>query len=894
MSSYSATYESTSTMVVIGSCVALTLQLVRLSIDLVQAASNAPSTETTPRVAATATTSNGSSSKNKMDALKVLASNTASSTSNPLYGSTMSNPIRTSEGSATGVKNGSSNIDEALPLLGTSLSSDEFGDETLRHRSMRLYFFYGAWSVLSLMFASASLTPWLATTSAYPVMLLAVTSINLALEVALLARDASKQRSGAIQRFLQNTVYLISWFMYVRTWQTQVQNNSSNVSSSISTFVWIGLATLTVLLSILDGWVTVHLPHVQRQCACQKQYVSRRALFVMLKPYFWPDATDDSAIRNRMRAIATWVMVVGSKVCGLYSPLYLGWASTSLAHADYRKTVIYAVAHCVVSFLGAAMKEGQSLVYLKVAQAAFVQLSEASFEHLHSLSLDFHIRKKLGETLRSMDRGIAACDTLMKYLFLWLVPAAVECVVVCIIFATYFQYMPLAIAVFYFVFVYIVWTILVTLWRKRFRKALVQSDNRYHDIFTDSIVNYETVKYFTAERFERDRFSDAVKHYQAGSTNVQASLSFLNISQQALLKCCLATALALSVLGIRKRSLCCTETMGCDAMISDCCANVSTAECPGMRVGDFVAVLTYTLNLFAPLNFLGSVYNAVVMAFVDLGNMSELLAENPDVIDAPDAMELPLSNTANPDIAVEFDNVRFHYPSQPSNQGLKGLSFVMKRGTTTAVVGSTGAGKTTISRLLFRFYDVIGGAVKVNGVDVRCVTQKSLRDAIGVVPQAAALFNDTIRFNLAYGRRNATQQELEQAADDAQILKFIESLDDGWDSMVGDRGLKLSGGEAQRAAIARCLLKNPPFVLLDEATSSLDNITERSVQDALDRLGQDRTVLVIAHRLGTIRNADNIVVVKDGVVAEQGTHDELLKCKGIYAEMWNMQLHSSK
>jgi ABC-type multidrug transport system fused ATPase/permease subunit len=282
------------------------------------------------------------------------------------------------------------------------------------------------------------------------------------------------------------------------------------------------------------------------------------------------------------------------------------------------------------------------------------------------------------------------------------------------------------------------------------------------------------------------------------------------------------------------------------------------------------------------------------MAIVDLGNMSELLAENPDVTDAPDAMDLPLKNSKDDDIAVEFDNVLFHYPSQPTNQGLKGLSFVMKRGTTTAIVGPTGAGKTTVSRLLFRFYDVLGGAIKINGVDVRSVTQRSLRNAIGVVPQAASMFNDTIRYNLLYGRREATQEELEQAALDAQILKFIESLDDGWESLVGDRGLKLSGGEKQRAAIARCLLKDPPFVLLDEATSALDTITEKSVQEALDRLGKSRTVLVIAHRLGTIRNADNIIVLKDGVVAEQGTHDELMRMKGIYAEMWNMQLHSTR
>jgi ABC-type transport system involved in Fe-S cluster assembly fused permease/ATPase subunit len=447
--------------------------------------------------------------------------------------------------------------------------------------------------------------------------------------------------------------------------------------------------------------------------------------------------------------------------------------------------------------------------------------------------------------------------------------------------------------VFYFVFAYIVWTILVTLWRKKFRKALVQSDNEYHDRFTDSMINFETVKYFTAEAYEQRRFKEAVSRYQAGSVHVQSSLSFLNISQQLLLKACLAAALSLAALGIKKRVDCCVAVVGCDSGVSQCCQDVSTAVCPGMQVGDFVAVLTYTLNLFAPLNFLGSIYNAVVMAVIDLTNLSELLAENPDVTDAPDAMTIPDRNVIDPDVAVEFDNVYFHYPTQPSTKGLQGMSFKMKRGTTTAIVGPTGAGKTTVSRLLFRFYDVLGGAVKVNGVDVRSVTQKSLRGAMGVVPQAASMFNDTIRTNLRYGRRDATQEDLEQAARDAQLLGFVESLDDGWDTMVGDRGLKLSGGEKQRAAIARCLLKDPPFVLLDEATSALDTLTESSVQEALDRLGAERTVLVIAHRLGTIRNADNIIVLKEGKVYEQGTHDQLLLQNGVYSDMWNMQLHST-
>ena len=333
----------------------------------------------------------------------------------------------------------------------------------------------------------------------------------------------------------------------------------------------------------------------------------------------------------------------------------------------------------------------------------------------------------------------------------------------------------------------------------------------WHDRFTDSLVNFETVKHFTAEAYEKARFSESVSKYQSGSVNVQASLTFLNITQQILLQCCMAIALSLTALGIQRRLGCCTETIGCESALSDCCRHIDKNTCPGMEVGDFVAVLSYIVGLFAPLNFLGSMYNAVVMAVIDLATLSELLAAAPDVVDARDAFVLPLEppslGKGQEDVAVEFDNVFFHYPTQSDARGLKGLSFKMKRGTTTAIVGKTGEGKTTVSRLLFRFYDVLGGSVKVNGVDVRAVKQKSLRDAIGVVPQATSMFNDTIRTNLRYGKQDATDDKIRQAARDAQLLDFIESLRDGWDTLVGDRGLKLSGGEKQRAAIARCLLK---------------------------------------------------------------------------------------
>jgi len=715
----------------------------------------------------------------------------------------------------------------------------------------------------------------------------------LVIGMILTYQDIERERFGYFSRFLHLATGLGVAIPIIVTY---FQDRGNAISGDLVVVVIMGIYAMLALVESI--WVPMARPSVniseggtyQTQKATGTLFTA--AIVTLLKPYVWPDKTSDSAIMNRFRAIMTWVCVIASKACNLSAPILLGKASTALAHQQYIRCIYLSSAYATVQFLGSLFKEGQSLVYLRVAQAAFVQLSETTFVHLHKLSLDWHLRKKLGEVMRSLDRGIAACDTLMKYLFLWLVPAFFECLIVCVMFATYYSYVPLAVVVFYSVWIYIVWTIIVTLQRKKFRKAVVRSDNEWHDRATDSLINFETVKHFTGEEYERQRFGDSIERYQAGSVNVQASLSFLNITQKLILQICLALSLSLATMGIKKRIDCCVAH-GCDSGVSECCQAIDNETCPGMEVGDFVAVLTFTMQLFQPLNFLGSVYNAIVMAIVDLTNLSQLLAQDPDIKDTPDAVILPQTNEQDDDIAVEFDNVYFHYPTQPAAKGLKGVSFKMRRGTTTAIVGPTGAGKTTISRLFFRFYDVLGGAVKINGKDVRIVSQKSLRSSIGVVPQSASMFNDTIRENIRYGRRGATQEEIEQAVKDAQLLPFIESMDDGWDTIVGDRGLKLSGGEKQRAAIARCLLKDPPFVLLDEATSALDTITESSVQEALDRLGSHRTVLVIAHRLGTIRNADNIIVLKDGTVAEEGTHDELVENDGLYASMWNRQLHST-
>jgi ABC-type transport system involved in Fe-S cluster assembly fused permease/ATPase subunit len=701
-------------------------------------------------------------------------------------------------------------------------------------------------------------------------------------------RDFHRKRFGSLNRGLysiSSLILLVGCIILI----SLPSPDGVAASPTRVDFGTISCLAIYAVLAVIEGRVCQY-PEVKTKEG-KKAKLNKRALLIILKPYFWPDATATSATINRVRAITTWLCVGSAKACSLFAPILLGRASTALTRFDYATAIKNVVLYSLAQLAGSTFKECQSLIYLKVGQAAFVQISELSFNHLHSLSLDWHLRKKLGEVIRSMDRGIAACDTLMRYLFLWLVPALGECVLVTIIFATYFDFFPLAVAVFFFIFAYVTWTVLVTLWRRKFRKKVAKFDNNWHDICTDSLINFETVKYFTNEEYEMKRFGSSVEKYQSQDVNVKASMGFLNVTQQLMLQACLATCLSLAIVSIRGRMDCCLAE-GCIDTNSECC---DATSCSGLRIGDFISVLTYTLNLFMPLNFLGSVYNAIVMALIDLANLSELLTESPDVCDAPDAMDPPTPSEIDSDTVVEFDNVKFHYPTQPDTKGLKGLSFKMKRGTVTAVVGPTGEGKTTVSRLLFRFYDVIGGAVKVNGIDVRSLKQKSLRGAIGVVPQNTSLFNDTLKNNIKYGKQDATDDEVMQVIEDAQLKDFVDSLPEGWDTMVGDRGLKLSGGEKQRTAIARCLLKNPSIVVLDEATSALDTVTENSVQDALDRLGSDRTVLVIAHRLGTIREADNIIVLGDGVVAEQGTHDELMEREGgKYAEMWNMQLHSAR
>ena len=595
--------------------------------------------------------------------------------------------------------------------------------------------------------------------------------------------------------------------------------------------------------------------------------------WTIMQPYFWP-----RGLASKVRILFTFLIMIGSEMCSILSPIFIGQAVQRLSdtgHVPYREIALYAS----LKFLSVGLQQLQKIVYLGVKQHAFSEIATTTFRHLHTLSLDWHLQKKMGQVLRIMDRGIASADQVMNYLVLYLLPSIVQAAIVFGIFYVRFNSAELAGVAFLSFVAYVVVTIKITMWRKKFRKATNRHDNRYHDLATDSLINFETVKYFANEEYEIGRFRDTVRQYQKHNIATQASLALLNSAQQLDIQATALIALMISATSILHRTTS-TEYEGTTT-----------------KIGDFVSVNAYLLQLYAPLSFLGTIYSTVVQAFVDMGNLSDLLVVSPDVKDSPSATALRLVNkgsTVKRGAKIEFRGVSFHYPSQPT-KGVEDLSFVVEAGTTTAFVGPTGAGKSTVSRLLFRFYDVDAGQILVDGQDIARITQKSLRGAIGVVPQDTVLFNASLRENIQYGRIGAPHAMLEGAARSAQVLDFIHSLEDGWDTTVGERGLKISGGEKQRVAIARCLLKDPPIVALDEATSALDSQTEVAVQEALNELGRGRTQVVIAHRLSTIMNADQICVLDAGKIVERGTHQELLGKGGMYHRLWNAQQekHSS-
>ncbi len=509
----------------------------------------------------------------------------------------------------------------------------------------------------------------------------------------------------------------------------------------------------------------------------------------------------------------------------------------------------------LLRFSSALFTELREILFARVTQRAIRQVALEVFGHLHALSLRFHLQRQTGGISRDIERGTRSISSLISYTLYSILPTLVEIgLVLAILFVQYDAGFVLITGA--SLAAYIVFTVKVSNWRISIRRAVNENDSAANTRAVDSLLNYETVKYFNNETWETQRYDEQLHKLEDASTRSQTTLAYLNLGQQAII------------------------ALGVTAMMWRAADGVVAGR---MTIGDLVLVNAFLIQLYAPLNFLGIVYREIRQALTDIERMFLLLKENREIDDAPDAVALPSGQA----LSISFDAVDFAYEAK--RPILSQLSFTIPAGQTVAVVGHSGAGKSTLSRLLFRFYDVTGGAIRINGHDLRQLTQHSLRSAMGIVPQDTVLFNDSIFYNIQYGRPAATRDEVIAAARAAQLHDFIEALPEKYDSQVGERGLKLSGGEKQRVAIARALLKNPPILIFDEATSALDSRTERSIQTQLEQAAVGRTTLVIAHRLSTIMKADRILVLHQGQIIESGTHGELMRAQGEYARMWTLQ-----
>jgi ABC-type transport system involved in Fe-S cluster assembly fused permease/ATPase subunit len=572
-----------------------------------------------------------------------------------------------------------------------------------------------------------------------------------------------------------------------------------------------------------------------------------------LLPYLWPR----DSVEMRLRVVLAFACLIVAKLANVYVPILYKGAVDALggeAGVAVAIPVGLIVAYGLVRVMSMAFSELRDAVFAKVAQRSIRRVALTVFRHLHALALRFHLERQTGGLSRSIERGTRGIHTLLSFMLFNILPTLLEILLVCTILWGLFD-IWFALVTLVTVVAYIAFTMLVTEWRLKFRREMNEMDNRANTKAIDSLLNYETVKYFGNEEHEARRYDTSLRRYEKAAVRSYTTLSLLNIGQGAIISVGLTVVMYMAGRGIVQGT---------------------------MTVGDFVLVNTYLLQLYQPLNFFGFVYREIKQSLTDMEKMFELLSVEREVADVPGAAPLAVRGGT-----VAFEDVSFGY--DPRRPILHGVSFTVQAGRTVAIVGPSGAGKSTISRLLFRFYDASGGRIAIDGQDIREVTQQSLRAAIGIVPQDTVLFNDTIYYNIAYGRPDASPAEVEQAARLAHIHDFVMALPDGYQTMVGERGLKLSGGEKQRVAIARTILKRPAILLFDEATSALDTHTEREIQANLREVSRGRTTLVIAHRLSTVIDADEIIVLERGRIVERGRHADLLERGGRYAEMWVRQ-----
>ncbi|MBI5262159.1 MAG: ABC transporter ATP-binding protein/permease [Bradyrhizobium sp.] len=606
-----------------------------------------------------------------------------------------------------------------------------------------------------------------------------------------------------------------------------------------------------------------HGSEANESVTCSEERATLFGTLAHLWPYIWPGDRRDL----KMRVVWSMVLLLVAKLATLAVPFTFKWATDALTGANTAPVeasnwqlwviaapLVLTASYGIMRVLMAVLTQWRDGIFARVAMHAVRKLAYITFVHMHELSLRFHLERKTGGLTRVLERGRTGIEVIVRMVILQLIPIIVEVTLLMGVLFWQFDW-RYVIATLIMVVIYMYYTYMATEWRIGIRRKMNDSDTEANTKAIDSLLNYETVKYFSAEEREAQRYDRSMEGYEQASVKTYTSLAVLNAGQAVIFTAGLTATMVMCAIGVRNGH---------------------------NTVGDFVMINAMMIQLYQPLNFMGMVYREIKQAIIDIEKMFNVLRRDPEIKDAAGAK--PLVVTAG---NVRFEDVRFAYEAQ--RPILKGISFEVPAGKTVAIVGPSGAGKSTISRLLFRLYDVSGGRIIIDGQDIRSVTQASLRASIGMVPQDTVLFNDTIRYNIRYGRWNATDADVEEAARLAQIDGFIRMSPHGYETQVGERGLKLSGGEKQRVAIARTVLKAPPILVLDEATSALDSHTEHEIQGALDRVSQNRTSLVIAHRLSTIVGADEIIVLDQGRIAERGTHVQLLALGGLYASMWNRQ-----